>query len=678
MFFFCSHFAQRDRKSQDPPEEASARVHEMLASRGGFAHVPAMAVAKNKKSPFDAALAHQQAGNLEGAEAGFRATLEAEPDNPDALLLLGALLHKTKRATEAVEPIEKAIAMAAAQKREADPSWRVALAFAKRDSGDAEGALEELNALLKKAPSSPELIFLRAGVLQRLERAEEAIEDYQTFLKKSPDNAQALNNLGVSQRSAERLGDAYKSFARAVEIKPNYAQAALNAGQLLGDMGQREAAIAMLRRAHALEPDNRTAELALIDALQIGEQVEEAERLAEKMYAREPDSVRAMVQLGNVRVVLGKRESAVELARKAFKLEPESAGALSLLAETDSDIDDESLLARIEDLLSDDSRHAFRHRIGLNFSAARLCEKLGRHEQAFGHYVAGNAARHEQLEQLDKAYDGKRFEESVDRLIAAFGPERFGNTGGSPSELPVFIVGMPRSGTSLTEQILASHPRAVGAGELGEIGQINRWLRNRHGYPEKLPREQLKEAAKGYLTHVGRIGKGVARVTDKMPGNFNSLGLITSMFPKARIIHTRRNPMDNSLSCFAQNFRADGLSWSTDLEDLAHQSCHYHRLMDHWRAVLPPGRMLEIDYEETVADFEGQARRIVEFIGLEWDDACLRFYETERAVVTASRSQVRQPIYKSSVGRWKRYGDGVTPLVDALNACGCGPAGEAK
>lgn len=650
----------------------------MLAPRGGFAHVPAMAVAKNETSPIDAALERQQRGDLEGAEAGFRSVLKTEPDNPDALLLLGALLHKTKRAKEAVEPIEAAIAAAAAQKRKADPSWRVALAFAKRDSGDAEGALEELNALLKKAPASTDLIFLRAGVLQRLERQEEAIEDYEAFLKKSPDNAQALNNLGVSQRSAERLGDAYKSFARAVEIKPNYAQAALNAGQLLSDMGQREGAIAMLRRAHALEPDNRTAELALIDALQTGEQAEEAERLAEKMHARDPEDVRAMVQLGNVRVVLGKRESAVELSRKAYALEPESAGVLSLLAETDRESDSESLLAEIEDLLSDESRHAFRHRIGLNFSAARLCEKLSLHEQAFGHYVAGNAARHEQLERLDKAYDGKRFEEAVDKIIAAFGPERFKGAGGSPSELPVFIVGMPRSGTSLTEQILASHPRAMGAGELGEIGQINRWLRNRHDFPEKLPTERLKEAAKGYLTHVGRIGKGAARVTDKMPGNFNSLGLITLMFPNARIIHTRRDPMDNCLSCFAQNFRADGLSWSTRLEDLAHQSCHYHRLMDHWRAVLPPGRMLEIDYEETVADFEGQARRIVDFIGLEWDDACLRFYETERAVVTASRSQVRQPIYKSSVGRWKRYGDGVKPLLDALTACGCGPAGKER
>ncbi len=226
----------------------------------------------------------------------------------------------------------------------------------------------------------------------------------------------------------------------------------------------------------------------------------------------------------------------------------------------------------------------------------------------------------------------------------------------------------------MTEQILASHPQVAGAGELTEVSQIVRWLRAEHGYPARLSVATLQKGANGYLNHVGRIGRGAARVTDKMPGNYMHLGLIARMFPKARIVHCRRDPMDNCLSCFAQNFRADGLAWSTDLRDLGHQYCQYSRLMDHWRKVLPAGRMLEIDYEDTVADLEGQARRLVEFAGLDWDPACLDFHKTERAVATASREQVRNPIYRSSVGRWKRYGDGVAPLVEALGACGRGPA----
>ena len=628
-----------------------------------------MTARQQTKNPLDAALQCQQRGDLEGAEAGFRAILETDSDNPDALVLLGMVLQKTKRAGEAVGLIEQAIAAAPARGREADPGWRMALAFCKRDSGDTEGALEDIEFLLKLAPNNIELVFTRAGLLQRLERHEEAIADYETFSKRSPKNTQALNNIGVSLRALGRLGEAGEAFMKAVELRPNYAQAALNAGQLLSDIGQMEAAIGMLRRAHSLDPENRQAEYALIDAMQVGEQVDEAERLAEKVYARDPEIVHSLVHLGNVRVVQGKTASAVELARKAYALDPKAPGALSLLAEADSEADAESLLREIEELL-DESEPGFLHRIGLNFAAARLCERLRRYEDAFAHYLAGNAARHEQLERLDKAYDRAKFEESVDRSIAAFGPERLNGAGGSPSELPVFIVGMPRSGTSLTEQILASHPNVVGAGELSEIPSITRWLRAKHKYPQDLAPEHVKEAAKGYLTHVGRIGRGAARVTDKMPGNYMNLGLITLMFPKARIIHTRRNAMDNSLSCFAQNFRADGLGWSTDLEDLGHQTRHYQRMLDHWREVLPTGRMLEIDYEETVADLEGQARRIVEFMGLEWDDACLRFHETERAVVTASRSQVRKPIYKTSVGRWKRYGDGVAPLLKALGEPG--------
>ncbi|MHA1109282.1 MAG: sulfotransferase family protein, partial [Alphaproteobacteria bacterium] len=267
----------------------------------------------------------------------------------------------------------------------------------------------------------------------------------------------------------------------------------------------------------------------------------------------------------------------------------------------------------------------------------------------------------------------ENFERRVGRLIEYFDRERCAGPGGSPSELPIVIVGMPRSGTSLTEQILASHSRVVGAGELGEIGQIIGWLGHAHNYPKELPQNALKEAATGYLKYIGKIGRGAARVTDKMPGNFMNVGLITRMFPKARVIHCRRNPLDNCLSCFAQNFRADGLGWSTDLVDLGHQYCQYRRIMAHWRDMLPAGRMLEIDYEDTVADLEGQARKLVDFCGLDWEDACLEFHKTERAVSTASREQVRNPIYTSSVGRWKRYGEGVSPLVESLAACGCGP-----
>ena len=630
-----------------------------------------MTAKKKQLSPLDQALACQQKGDLEGAEAGFRAVLASESDHPDALVLLGALLQKTKRATEAVGLIERAIEAAPKKGRQPDPSWHVALSFAKRDSGDVEGALAEIESLLKQAPGQKELIFLRAQLLQRLDRHEEAIEDYRGFLKQVPNNALAHNNLGISLKAVGLLKDAHDAYQRALELQPNYAMAMANVGQMYSDMGQMEAAIAQLRKANALDPDDRKAENALVDALQMGDQAEEAERLAEKIYARDPEDVKAMIQLGNIRMVMGKRDDAVRLARKVHEALPRAPGGLSLLAEADREADSEALLAEIESVLAEGQ--GFRHSTGLNFSAAKLCEKLKRHEDAFAHYVAGNAARKEELQRLEKDYNPEQFERRIDQLIESFDRERCAGPGGSSSELPILIVGMPRSGTSLTEQILASHSKVVGAGELKEIGQIMGWLKSTHNYPKNLPQPALTEAATGYLKYIGKIGRGAARVTDKMPGNFMNVGLITRMFPKARIIHCRRDPMDNCLSCFAQNFRADGLSWSTDLTNLGHQYGQYRRLMSHWRELLPAGRMLEIDYEETVADLETQARRLVEFCGLEWEDSCLDFHKTERAVSTASREQVRNPIYNSSVGRWKRYGDGVMPLIESLTAAGCGP-----
>ncbi|MEE8444077.1 MAG: sulfotransferase, partial [Alphaproteobacteria bacterium] len=561
---------------------------------------------------------------------------------------------------------------APAQGREPDPSWRILLTDVKRKSDDPEGALVEVDMLIKESPNTRELVFLRADILQQQGLHEAAIAGYEAFLKLMPDHAQSLNNMGVSLRELGRLADAGAAFMKAIEVRPNYAQAALNSGQLLSDIGQMEPAIGLLRRAHSLDPDNQVAEFALIEALQVGEQVDEAERMSEKLYQREPENVQAMVRLGNVRVVQGDKESALELARAAYAADPKANGVLPLMVEAGRSAEAEPLLAEIESLI-EEQQEELRGSIDLHFSAARLCERLRRYEQALGHYLAGNAARREQLERLKKDYQRDKTKDLVDRRIASFGPEKIVGPGGGSSEMPVFIVGMPRSGTSLTEQILASHAEVVGGGELTQVPQIVRWLGIQHGFPEKLSESQVREAAKMYLTHVGRIGQGATCVTDKMPGNYNHIGLIARMFPKARIIHCRRDPMDNCLSCFAQNFRADGLGWSTDLEDLAYHYCQYHRLMDHWRGVLPAGRMLEIDYEDTVADLEGQARRIVDFVGLEWDDACLRFHETERAVVTASRSQVRQPIYNTSVGRWKRYGAGIAPLSEALKACGCGP-----
>ena len=629
-----------------------------------------IATRRSKAAPLDQAYALEAAGDFGGAEAGCRAVLTREPESPDALVLLGAVLQKTQRAGEAVPLIERALNAGS----DAPPAWRVALAYAKRDSGDPEGALEIFEALAAEAPGDLEPRFLRAGILQRLGRHEAAVRDYEVVLQGAPGYAKALNNLGVSLRALGRMQEATEAFEKALAAEPNYTRAAVNSGRMLFEAGHAEQAAPVLTRAHNLDRENAEAALALAECLSHLNRLGEAEPLVARLHDENPDDAKILAGLGNIRMLLGRRDEAVGLARRAHALAPESPEALSLLAEADRDADHEALLGDIERRLEGEQEPG--SRITLAFAAARLCETLKRHPDALRHYAAGNSARRDVLKQLGTGYDRRRAERQVDALVASFESGGFRQAGGSESDLPVFIVGMPRSGTTLTEQILASHPAIEGAGELRIIGTASHWLAEQHGYPAQLPAAPLKEVAIEYLKNVGAIGRGARRVTDKLPGNFSRLGLIARMFPKARIIHCRRDPMDNCVSCFAQNFRADGLAWSCDLEDLAHQYCQYRRIMAHWRAVLPPGMMLETDYEDTVADLESQARRIVDFTGLDWDDACLEFHKTRRAVATASRAQVRNPIYNTSVGRWKRYGDGVAPLVRALTACGCGPEGD--
>jgi hypothetical protein len=248
------------------------------------------------------------------------------------------------------------------------------------------------------------------------------------------------------------------------------------------------------------------------------------------------------------------------------------------------------------------------------------------------------------------------------------------NGAGARSELPIFVLGMPRSGTTLVEQILASHPEVQGAGELKHIQSLARRV---GPYPEAfrgISTEQLDELGRGYLAVVGPLSGSRKRVIDKMPSNFLYAGLIHLALPEARIIHCRRDPVDTCLSCYSKIF-AEEQSFSYDMAELGAFYLAYRDLVDHWRQHLPADRFVDVDYEEVVADTESQARRLLEFLGLPWDERCLEFYKTERPVRTASVNQVRQPVYRTSAGRWRKHSRNLAPLLDAL---GLGPdaAGE--
>lgn len=611
--------------------------------------------------------AHQK-GKLPAAEKQYREVIRSQPGNPDALYLLGMLCFDTERWEMAAGFMERAIRAAEAARRKVDPQWRLACGSAWQRAGDQEKALAQFDKAQAADPNSVDALFCRGSALQSLERLDEAIEAYKTCLDRDPHHVEAAYNFGITLRDAKKPEIALKALQKTILLKPDHAEAHAALAPVMEDLGWREDALEIYRRAIELQPDSIKLITAHSRALMTSNKVEEAEAVLRPLLEKYPEMPGIQAQFASVRLFQGDRKAAAEIANAVIEKFPRTAGVHYTLSQAEREGDHAARIVQINEVLASgvEEKEAVS---ALEFALATRHEALKQREEAFGHYIRANTAKREALEDRGVVYNREAEEARTDLMKRIYpGPEIFDGPTGSDSEMPVFIVGMPRSGTSLTEQILASHPRMAGAGELTAIGNAVKRLHEALGYPRNPPTEKaLKNIAQFYLQRLREVDAAALRVTDKMPGNYNQIGLIARIFPKARIIHCRRNPVDNCLSCFVQNFGAEGLSWSFDLEDAAHQYREYHRLMAHWREVLPPGQMLEIDYEDTVADLEGQARKLVDFVGMEWDEACLSFHENKRAVVTASHDQVRRPIYNTSVGRWKRYGPKVQPLVEALS-----------
>ncbi len=302
------------------------------------------------------------------------------------------------------------------------------------------------------------------------------------------------------------------------------------------------------------------------------------------------------------------------------------------------------------------------------FALGNLLDKAGDYDAAFGRFATANRLARTLRDAEGKGFDRTLVQRQIDTLIAGYTPAIFAapNPVAIPSDLPVFVVGMPRSGTTLTEQILASHALVAGAGELPDIGRMAAMLGADSVAPSMAWRDPTaaRREAEAYLALLQKLGGDAARVTDKMPDNIVWLGLIARLYPGARVVICRRDPRDVGVSCYFQSFGA-GLGWSNDLADCAFRIQEVERLWRHWQTVLPL-RILELQYEALIADLEGESRRLIDFIGLPWDPSCLAFHETERPVVTASLWQVRQPLYSSSVGRWRHYRRHLGPLLEGL------------
>jgi tetratricopeptide (TPR) repeat protein len=511
------------------------------------------------------------------------------------------------------------------------------LAITCDQSGDFAQAEICYKRTLEAHPDDAELHFRLAILLYNLSRPAEAAEHFRATARLRPDSPEAWNNLGNAQFLLWQTAQAVRCYRTAVGIRPNYPEACQNLGKVLRDAEQLPEGLFWYRESVRLRPDAPKYRMNLALALLETGSALEAEGHLREYLRLIPDA-------------------------------PAALGALiahDLYAETDPGID--QLMRRLEDPLERPDK-AFLH-----FTLGRLIDRAGRPEEAFTHFEEMSRIRRDLIRGTALEFKPAEHTRLVDSLIALFTPEWFElhRDSGADTGDPVFIVGMPRSGSSLVEQILSNHPDVAGAGELRDIPRMVERLPARLGssvpYPqlvEHLDPATVKSLAGEYLVHVRELAGGARCVTDKMLLNFLHLGFNALLFPGARVIHCRRDPLDTCVSCFTQFFR--GISFTLDLRELGGYYRDYERLMAHWREVRPLP-ILEVVYEELVADVEHGSRQLVEFCGLPWDDRCLRFYENPRVVRTVSKSQIRKPIYTTSIGRSRRYGARLAPLIEALS-----------
>jgi tetratricopeptide (TPR) repeat protein len=552
-------------------------------------------------------------------------------------------------------------------------------------------------------PDSPRTLNLLGRVLNNRDRLAEAEVAFRKAAEGDPEYADAHANLGHVLRRTGRLAEAENAFRHAIRHDREHGLANLSLGAMLYERGLPEQAVPHLQAGLKRELTNRTGQYNLATALHELGRMDEAITAYRRLVAAGDDDPAVYSNLAAALQATGDPELATAGFESALELNPnfgpaaaglagilETSGraeqALALLAPFVRGGDEtpsvhvawahvlktlerrNEALVHLAEMIKKPGRPD--DTIAAHYVVGEILDEMGEHDRAFAHVRHANRLRHGR-------YVPAQRERDVERLMATFTRESLAAMPhGSQSDAPVFIVGMPRSGTSLVEQIIATHPRGAGAGELPHVAlsaqRIGRYNKSGVPYPEcvSLLRERdLKELSSAYLARLFQESERARRITDKMWHNFEHLGFIEMMFANAWVIHCRRNPLDSGLSCYFQSFGTAPPPFASDLGHIGHYYGQYRRLMDHWHEVSGL-KILDLDYEALVADQEGESRRIIEFLGLAWDPAVLSFHENPRPVRTASHAQVKRPIYTTSIGRARHYEAHLGPLKEALAAAG--------
>ena len=594
-------------------------------------HVPGVGALAPADVLARAMQAHEH-GDLDTADSLAGRILSRFPNQAESLYLRGIVAHQRGKPASAEKYLRRAIKAAPKS-----PMGHGGLGIVRL----AQGKLQDAAALFEQAlsifPGQPHIHNNFGLALAGLGKFSEAALHYDEALRMVPNYADAWLNLGKLRQDEGRLHDAAVCYERALKAAPDMAEAHNNLGNLHHRTGQVNEALASYSRAVEANPGYVEAVFnkAVIQA-EIG-QISDAISSYRAVIEAEPDHVEAMCGLGEALETVGQKAEAAECYRSAGRIRPRQ--------------------------LPEEREGRLRYTLGRNF------DRLKDYDRAFAEIKIANELRLAAFRRSGQTYDRSAQEQLVDGIMAAFpvGSADKWTGLGVAENLPIFVLGMPRSGTTLAEQILASHPQVHGAGELIEFPRISQRLASDGNWWEGVNRLDSSLAAtlaNDYLAALRKKAPTAQRIVDKLPTNFLFIGLIRAILPNATIVHMRREKRDNCISNYFQNF-SDAVPHNHDLADLGHYYRQYERLMAHWDAVFP-GEVFHLDYEWIVREQEAASRALIDWCGLDWDDRCLDFHKTNRTVQTTSYMQVRRPIYDGSIGRWQNYEQYVWPLFDAL------------
>ena len=660
----------------------------------------AQALGEDGGEVFREAVRCHQGGRLAEAERLYEQVLDADSGHAESLHQLGLIATQRGLYSRGLELIRKAIGIAGGSAR-----YYVNQGTTLRYLGRLREARESFEQAITLESAYAQAHNHLGTVLWELGGVEEAEKCFRKAVRLRPDYGDAHNNLGNLLRENARLEDALESYRRALEVTPlGHPKAAIyncNLGAALREAGQLSAALDSFTRALAIQPEDTNAHYCTGLTLRDLGRLQEAELSFRRALALDPLRAETSSDLGVTLRQLGQLDPAETYFRRAIHLAANRGdgycGLGTVLLErgrlTEAEHQLECALAlepknalfhynlsavkryskrdpafeRLESQLKDIEQRPTQEKIYLRFALGKAYEDVGELKPAFEQFVRGNA-----LKRAATPYDEAHTLGKLEKIAEVFTAEylRAHAEQAAPADGPIFIVGMLRSGSTLVEQILASHSQVHGAGEVHAFEGAVTTVLGKGAYPEALRRlsaENLGDLARRYECEIRADVPPGVRVTDKLLGNFLYCGLIPLVFPGARIIHTRRDPIDTCLSCFSKLFLGHH-PYAYDLAELGRYYRAYERLMEHWRRILPPGVMIEIDYEEVVADTEIQARRILEHCGLPWEESCLDFHKLDRPVRTASAVQVRKPIYGTSIRRWQPIEALLTPLTDELRS----------